>query len=398
MRRFLGILSGDLSIAVIALGLSMALWVAVSNERNPVTDNYFPTPLPVQVTGLGGDLMLLNKPEPVRVRVSAPRDALDKLQPESLQVSIDLADKGVGEHHIGIQVKASDPSVRVMEISPPTVIVRLDKEEQRKIPVRANTKGSAPFGFVARTPEVEPQEMTVTGPLSVIQSASVAVASVNLDGAKTGIDQSVIPAVQDGQGRMVESIRLDPGEVRVQVRIEEELAYRPLPVRTQITGTVASGYWVEGVTVEPAIVTVVGRRDVLQSLTAIDANPIDIGGLGDSLVRTVPLIAPSGAMLTSSQTATVRVSIAAVRGTSTLLVAPSYVGLAPGKTATSPSVQVTLSGTVPALKRVDPSQLKVTVDLTNLSTGTHSLVPTVVVPDGLTLVGISPDKLSVEIK
>jgi YbbR domain-containing protein len=87
-----------------------------------------------------------------------------------------------------------------------------------------------------------------------------------------------------------------------------------------------------------------------------------------------------------------------VRGTATFLVAPGSIGLAPGKTATAASVQVTLAGPVPILKRVDPSQIKVSLDLTNLAAGSHVLVPAVVVPDGLTLVSIAPERLVVEIR
>jgi hypothetical protein len=93
----------------------------------------------------------------------------------------------------------------------------------------------------------------------------------------------------------------------------------------------------------------------------------------------------------------VRVRIEAAQGEATYGVAPTVSGLGSDLRVDSitPLVEVLLQGQLPALRSVIPDQVKVTVDLTGLTAGTHLLQPQVEAPPDLQVLSTSPGTVEV---
>ena len=115
----------------------------------------------------------------------------------------------------------------------------------------------------------------------------------------------------------------------------------------------------------------------------------------------LPLVAPEGvSLLMQEPVVTVQVMVVPLEGSVTLQRPVEIQGLAPGITATvaPQSVEVILSGPLPVLEELAEEDVRVIVDLFELSPGIHSVEPrVVVVPTDVLEESVLPATVQVEI-
>lgn len=386
----------NLGLAVLALLLSMALWVLVVNDQNPERIDTPDIAIPVEVTRVPSGLVLMNSLEPVRFRIRAPKDRWTGLRASSFRAYVDLSRLGPGIQAIPILVDASDPLVRVLETIPSTASVRLEEILERSVPVKVNLVGNVPFGYVYGSPRVDPEVVVVSGPASLIQSIETASVEVRLEGITVEINAAFHPTPLDSTGGTVRNVRLTPQAVKVRLPVEQQVSYKQVAVRAAIAGAVAPGYWMESVAVEPSSVTVVGDSKVLGKINYLDTGVLNVNGASGNLVQDVRIITPEGVSMVQQQTVRVRVAVSALQTSQVVRVAPRIAGVGPAlRVFGAPAyMEVTLQGPAPIMQGLKVENLEVTLDLAGLGEGAHSLRPTVTTPPAVTVAALSPESVN----
>jgi YbbR domain-containing protein len=178
--------------------------------------------------------------------------------------------------------------------------------------------------------------------------------------------------------------------------------FRDVAVTARLTGQVASGYRISGITVDPPVVTVYGAPEVISRIPGyLETAPLDLENTKESLEVRLPLVAPEGvSLLMKEPVVVVRVTVVPIEGSMTVRRPVEVQGLAPGLTATvaPEEVEVILNGPLPVLEELRPEDVRVLVDLFNLTPGQYSREPQVVVtPSGVTVGAILPATVQVEI-
>ncbi|MBI2864769.1 MAG: hypothetical protein HYX94_09445 [Chloroflexi bacterium] len=394
----IGSLGMNWSLALVALALSATLWAVVSNEQNPPKVDVFPAALAVEPVNLPSGLGLFRPLDTVKVKISAPLDSWNRLTPSSLRAIADLSRSAQGMQEVEVKVESADRQVKVIEVIPSKLPLRLDLVTEKTVSVRVNLLDSVPFGYSFKAPSATPAKVKVTGPEALVNQVEAAEADIRLEGAKVSLNQPAQLVPRDAQGTRVEGVRLDPQTTLVEVPIQQELSYVTVPVNPAIAGNVASGYWVTSVAVTPSTITIVGSRESLQSVNFVSTEPVEVGGASSDIVRTVGLSVPPGGSLVGTQRVTVRVTVAASEGRRAYSLNPSIIGLHPERQATVGDLEVVVSGPLPLLQSTLVSQITATVDLNGVVTGTLKLRPRLALPDGLKLVAVTPDQVEVQVK
>jgi len=397
MRRALLI---DLSSALIALILALTTWVVAMREQSPIVQDRFSQPIPIEVKNQGEDLLIVGGfEEEVTLLVRAPQKAWGDLEAEEFHAYIDLADLGVGTHEVPVKVQHPG-TVRVVEKSPDVVSITLDKAAQRRFRVEANILGDVPVGYRYGVPLVTPSQVVVSGPQSLVDQVEAVVIDLQLRGEKTTMEKAFEPWPQNNIGGTVSGVEISPSQVMVQLPIEQESGYRDVSVKVVTQGTVASGYWISDMRVDPSTVTVYGDpQRVSELLGFVETEPVDVEGANANLTRSVGLVLPEDISLLGVGRVLVRISISPVLGGQTIRVSPTLQGLAPGLGATvSPeTVEVILAGPLADLSALQAEDVQVLLDLLDLGPGTYKISPQVVKPDSLEVQSIVPDQLEVVI-
>jgi len=198
----------NLGSIIIALILSTILWVFVENQQNPEVLGLLPDEIAVQVANIPPDLVVVSDLPSVIARIAAPRDVWERLGRDALRVTVDLsnANEGFGEYPIA--ARARELRVRVLEVSPSRVPVRLERVGQKTIPVRVSIAEEPPLGFSLESPKVTPTDITVKGPQSLVDRVAIAFVEVKLGNARSSFSKFLEPTVKDDRGSEIKDKNL----------------------------------------------------------------------------------------------------------------------------------------------------------------------------------------------
>ncbi|MEW5721268.1 MAG: CdaR family protein, partial [Chloroflexota bacterium] len=323
----------------------------------------------------------------------------DQLLPTSFRAVADLARLKAGEHKVPIQVQVTDPRVTVTGVEPADVDIRLERLKARTLDVRGDVLDTVPLGFTFRPPTLNPTQVTVSGPETLVDQVAEASADVYLRGAKTPIEREVPVEVRDAQGNLLSGLTISPTVTSVKVQVEQRVGYKDVSIKTTLKGAPAAGYWVSNIVVNPSTVTIVGNPDILAKIPGfIETVPVDVNNATADINKRAALSLPEGVSVLNNEGATVQVSITPLLGGQTVRRKISLQGLKRGQTATiSPdTVEVILSGPLPNLQSLAADDVQVVVDVANLAAGVYQLKPRVpTVPGALRVQNIVPDTVQV---
>ena len=387
---------------VMALLFAVIVWSAATVEENPSRDGYFFDTLPIEIANRPSDLIVFQKTvERVRVKLRAPQASWDLLQPSSFRVIADLARLDVGQHQIAIKVQVNDPRVIVTSVEPSEVGIHLERVKTRTFDVRSDVLDTAPLGYTFRPPTLNPAQVVVTGPETLVDQAIEAAADVYLRGAKMPIEREVPVQLRDAQGNILSGLTISPTVAVVKVQVEQRVGYKDVSIKTTLKGAPAPGYWVSNIVVNPSTVTIVGNPDILSKIPGfVETVPVDVSNATAEINKRATLSLPEGVSVLNNEGAIVQVSITPLLGGQTVRRKVSLQGLKRGQTATiSPdSVEVILSGPLPNLQNLAADDVQVIVDAAGLAAGVYQLKPRVpVVPSALRVQNIVPDTVQVGI-
>lgn len=381
----------------LALSVAVVLWVSLTIAQNPEREDAYPTDIPIEIRGLAPPLVVANELGSVRVRIVAPEDSWRRLQASSFRATLDLSQLPPGLHQRDIAVECSDPDVRMQTWGPAKVSVRIEETRTISVPVRVNFVGSVPFGFrVVGAPLVSPGTVAVIGPASVVEKVTEAGVTVRMDELKSTVERTIKPEPRGVSG-VVGAVRVDPQSVSVTVEVEQIAGSKAVPVVAMVKGQPAPGFALAGVAVEPSTVQVVGDPALLEKLSTLTTQDVDVTGATADVSRAVPVVRPTGVSVVGEVPLAVRVRVAPLPGQQARTVAVVPTGLMAGLTASiePASVTVVVSGPQPVLLRLSGGDVVGQVDLTALGPGTFLMPFTATAPDGVRVERTEPDRVAV---
>jgi hypothetical protein len=162
----------DRLIKAVALFITVTLWLGVTGLRAPVTVRLRNIPLNLRVSN---DIEITNSPvREVDLDITGDKRKIEQLNLRDLVVSLDLTDVQAGERTMQIapeNVLLELPTgVRLEEIQPNRIAVKLEAVAERDVTVRAETEGAIPENFEVYSRTVSPAKVRVRGPESFVKS------------------------------------------------------------------------------------------------------------------------------------------------------------------------------------------------------------------------------------
>jgi YbbR domain-containing protein len=404
MLRWLGT---NLRTFLLAFALAVAVWVTAVTASNPDVTQVYPNPIPIEYVGMDPNLIRTGiVPQQVQITLRAPRSVWNTLTSGEVPVRavVDLAGLGPGAHKVEVQTQLDTRPIRIISVSPQSFNLVLESLVAIKMPVQLNLTGSPAIGYKAGTISLDPTEVTVSGPESIVAQIKQVQAVVDMSNARQGVDVSVPLNVVTDNTSILNRIAIHPGNVHVIVPVAQQGGYREMAVKVMTVGKLASGYRLNNVTASPLIVTVYSANlPLIESLPGfVETQTLDLSGASSNIETKLGLNLPGGVTLIGDQTVLVQIEIVPIEGSLTVSFRPvDVIGLTAGLKATlSPvTVDVILSGPLPELDSLNPSDVTIQVDLTGLIPGTYQLIPKVTVAKpGVSVQSILPGTVEVVIE
>lgn len=389
----IGIIAGVVSAATVFLGSGGLVKIAE-----------LPSDIPVRAVNLSQGMTAdFGGGKSVRVIVSAPRDIWGTLNDSSFSATVDAAGRAAGTYDVDITVVSSLDSVKIINVKPEKAVITIEPVIKKTVPVSLRTSGKAGNELIPGDAVLNPEKVEIAGPKAMIGDISQVYAEIKLNGETQNIILDVPLKALNGAGELIPSISITPETISVNLPLIKAGNSKTVTVKPVIIGTPAVGYWIESITVDPVVITVLGTADSLVSLSEILTSNVSVGGMSSNSTQNVKLALPSG-VTTSNDVDTVKVTITLKETDTTKSITPEIVydgldGALKVTTITPTSVSVVVSGTTNLLQGLIGSSVKLKLDLASYkSAGTYSVSiknEYFVLPTGVSLASFLPSSIDV---
>ena len=409
-------LTNNLGLKIIALVFSAFLWLIVVNLDNPVSSRTF-ADIPVTIVNddiitSAGDVYQVVGDQTVSVVVYANREVRQHLSSDDIVATADIKEMDTSTGLVPVSISIPDYSGQYesAEAVPRNLQIQREKSGRKVLALTADTTGIPRDGYVIGEMTVHPENVTITGPESVLDQIEKAVAVVNVEGISEDAEKTAELKLYDANENIVGQNQLENnlGDDGLTVSIEV-LKEKSVPVTAEVSGTPAEGYQYTGCTTEPESVQICGKSDVIDDVEQImiPSSAINIDGAQSPVEKTVNIASylPEGVSLVGAGTGNITVTAVIEQdGTRTIdflvssiimnnLSEDLQVSYEPGA-----EISLTFLGDQDRLDVLDISNA-VSVDLgAYTKPGTYNVPVSVDLPEGITLSSDVTVKLELKAK
>jgi YbbR domain-containing protein len=325
VNKILKTLSKNLGLKILALAFAFTLWITVYNLDDPTKTKQFTANVTVTnkevLEELGKYYEIKDGMNKVVFSVTSPRSILDKLDSSDFTAEANLQKMVIDEDGVtGVMpievfctANVNMNSLKITSSSK-NLIVALDDLMTKQFVVQAKAIGEVAEGYALGKVEVTaPNVLKVSGPKSIVSQIQSAVVTVDVsDMSDSSTTYRDTPILLDANGSEVDTTRLTLSDTLVNVEAEI-LNVKEVSISVIPTGTVAEGYKITDIQINPSTVFLKGSKTILNSISTIQI-PSDIlnveGAQKDVTVAVdVSEYIPDNAELVVSEQATVQVTV-----------------------------------------------------------------------------------------
>src|SRR6185295_391061 len=167
----------DWGLKLLALAITVALWLGVTGQNKPVT---------LRLSGVQLNFLQPNgleisnePPSTVEVILTGSKDKLDRIGPRDLIANVDLSDQKAGERVIKLtldRVKVDlQEDVKIQGFHPASIPIRLEPVINSAVDVEVKFEGKLPEGYEVTNVIVSPAKIRLRGPADRINALRKAV-------------------------------------------------------------------------------------------------------------------------------------------------------------------------------------------------------------------------------
>jgi YbbR domain-containing protein len=406
MNKIIRWIASNFRIILLAFILSLAVWVLAVTSSDPDETASLSEPVTIEYIGQDPGLVPVGDlPTAAEVVLRAPQSVWKMItaDPASVRAIVDLTGLKTGNHQVDVVIQVAISPVQVISVTPLTLAITLEPLSTVKLPVEITISGEPSIGYQLGEAILSPAEVVISGPESLVTQVVSAQVNIEASGAKETIETVFPVVVSDSTGNVLSGLTVSPGDIQVYLPVEQMGGYRDLAVKVVTVGRAASGYRLASVAAFPAIVTVYSANvTLIEALPGyVETSPLDLSGVSENIETRLSLILPADVTLVGEQTVVVQVGISPIEDSVTISYRPVVIiGLGTGyKAQVSPlTVDVIVSGPIPALESLIGSDVTVSVDTSGLGPGTYQLIPIVsIAADDIKVQSILPSTVQVTI-
>lgn len=389
---------------IISFIVAVALWMYVVGEMDPVTTRSI-SGVPVQYTNEqaledNGMAVKSDGPDKLTVRIRGKRSVVSRVSAADLNASVDLSQAGVGENSLKISVELPS-NVELSSQSVNRAKIQVEKLVKKMKTVRISYLGDFSDGEEPTTLDVDPEQVSVSGASSEVNSVSYVKASVNrgtMTSSRSVAEAKLTPV--DESGREVKNVKLSDDTARVTSALYQT---KTVPLKVPVTDHSTDG--LKRTWEAPATVTIKGPSEILKNVSKIRSETIDVSAVKESSDLTIQPKLPDGVKLAADSGAlklSVKVAESDPSKEKSFTFRPSDItvnGTPDGTEATilTESVTVTVTGTSDELKNISKKDITLSIALGDLDLGNHYVPITVKCGEESSSITTDPEEISVKI-
>ena len=387
-------LSNNVGYKILALVFAFVLWLMVYNTEDPTRTETMTINVSVinkeSVENLNKYFEIADGAGRITFSITAPRSVQEKLDEGDFAAVADMEyltiDEGGTTGTVPIELKCTNSNLNgsvKLSTTTKTMRVKLEALMSKQFVISANAVGKVANGHALGAVTITaPNVLKVSGPESVVSKVSAVVATIDVDDMSVNVTDTVVPVLYDNEGKEIDATRLTLSNTTVNISANI-LKVKEVPITIKPSGTPADGHVITSILSNPTTIQLKGSSTVLNSISAIEipSELINVQGATADVYGTIDITdyIPYGAELVDKEDANVEitVTIGKIRDKVFSVATENIVviGLPTDTTIkfVHSSIAVTISGLEEDINILSGTILSGSIDVTDLSEGTHTL-------------------------
>jgi YbbR domain-containing protein len=393
-------MNNRLGLKVISVLLGVFAWVYVNLV------------IPPQVRRtIVAEITYRNKPELMKIMPESPRVEIEiegnrrdfiMSDVEKAEALVDLYNLRPGKAILPVKVTPAS-GLSVKSVNPAQIQIEAVELLRKTVAVDAIIRGQPAEGYLAEDPRLDPEEVTIEGPESVIDKIKTCQIVVSLEQVKNSISEKKSVSLVMEPGTNHQNISVFPDKVNVDVTVKQGYPKKVVSLaRPVFLNKPPEGKKLEEYHIFPEKLMISGPARLLEQIDEIGFEPIDLARLSETASRALKMDLPSERIKLEGKTRpSIQIRLVEVPVTR-YLKGLSFELEKAGNQHTAVSVSsytIELEGLVKNLNSIKRSDLIMRLNIKNMEPGEYQVPLTVPsgLPENVRVVGIAPEKVEIKI-
>lgn len=400
-------------IKIIAFLIALMLYNVVSSDgHRPATDNSLFMNSGSSKETITEDLLVKYDqdkyvvtgqiPQTVDLMLEGSVDQITKAKlTTTREAFIDLTGKKPGTYKVNVETDGFPSSLKVFP-DPSSVTVTIQKKVNKDFPVSVDYihKEDLENGYKVGDPKINPTTVTVIGAEDVVDRVAYVQGVVDLSGAKDTVKTRVALNAYDKDGVQL-NVTVNPALASVELPIISPS--KDVPIYLKPTGDLPDGKAIASIALDPESVKVFGKSDVIAGIDKIGDIELPLGNITQSGTIMLDVPVPKGAEKVEPNKVSVNITLNE-DAKRTLKDVPIAINMPADQNKkvtfidpASRTMDVTLVGAKSIIDKINQSDIKLSIDVGQASSGDTELPVQFTGPDNVTAT-LSQDTVKVHIE
>ena len=283
-----------LPIILTALKVAIIVWISSVTSSDPNEVVTYTNPIPLTILGQNPDLIISEMSSSnVIITVRAPHSVHEQLSRNinSVNARLNLSGFGAGTYEVTPEISTTYKPVQIVDIAPAEIELTLEQITNKTFDIKLLLAGNLPISYEAQEPVLSTDTVQLLGPESKISEVFDVVANIDLTNVTSTISRNVDLRLIVYRGNVVQDITLNPTNINVEVPIKQLVGYRNVFIKIVTTGSIAQGYHLTSLVVNPPNVTIYASNPAMvgNMPSFLDTAPVNLNGAKEDFSINVPL-------------------------------------------------------------------------------------------------------------
>lgn len=291
-------------VQLVCVLLSFGLWIYVTNIENPIK-SYELNKVPVEIKNSdnlksSGLTLSPNQNFYVNLKIEGSSQDLFSIDKEDFKISVDLNELVLkkGENKVMVRIEEAPQDIKIKNST--GLIIRINTEEYKtkEVPVKSKINVISKSGYYVATPIFSPDIVLVSGPESLVDKVKSVVAEAEESNAVKTIIKNYIVIPVDNNYKEVTGVQLSQKWVEATIEINEG---KTVPIKINVIGTIQNDLKLKSISSDTTEIGITGPKSILDSISEIGTENIDISQIKDNTSMEVKLKIPDGILIHNGQ-------------------------------------------------------------------------------------------------
>ena len=290
-------LTHNLGLKIISLVLSFFLWMYVYYVFGSRMTKF--AYIQVQVADIQSNYHVKVNPSRIKVTYNGPMQLIETAEKE-LRAILELPEDISPGTYQRKPTLSSPKNIDIIEIDPELIEVTIEKMIAKDFKIETNVIGKPKSSNIVGEIKLSPNTITIQASETTIGLIKKVMIDLDVTDASSDIFGSAEIKVLDEKNQEIKDVQLSESVVSFQINIFTSDLTKTVPIIPKLFGT--TSWMITGITVTPQVVTIKGPSAVLEKITSLSTESIDINLLKGTLEKEITLVIPDQVELTETNT------------------------------------------------------------------------------------------------